>query len=114
MYIIVAPIQIKPGFRDRFVEEMVLDAKGSVENEPGCLRFDVVQDGDDPNRIWLYEVYKGRGGFRGAHEGAALHQVARRHCGVAGGRSHGRGTRRLQRLAAGPGVELGPDAAIRS
>lgn len=63
MYIIVAPIQIKPGFRDRFVEEMILDAKGSVENEAGCLRFDVVQDGDDPNRIWLYEVYKDEAAF---------------------------------------------------
>ena len=79
MYIIVAPIQINPGFRGRFIEEMVLDAKGSVENEPGCLRFDIVQDGDDPNRIWLYEVYVDEAAFEAAYEGAALHQVARRH-----------------------------------
>ena len=36
---------------------MLGDAKGSVNNEPGCLRFDVIQEGADPNRIWLYEVY---------------------------------------------------------
>ena len=58
MYIIIAPIQIKPGFKDKFIEEMIADARGSVSNEPGCLRFDIVQDGGDPNRIWLYEVYK--------------------------------------------------------
>ena len=95
MYIIVAPIQIKPGFRDRFVEEMILDAKGSVENEAGCLRFDVVQDGDDPNRIWLYEVYKDEAAFEEHTKGAALHQVARRHRGVEGGRPDGRRARRL-------------------
>ena len=57
MYIIVAPIQIKPGYKDRYILEMIGDARGSVENEPGCLRFDAIQDANDENRIWLYEVY---------------------------------------------------------
>ncbi|HAL46998.1 MAG: antibiotic biosynthesis monooxygenase [SAR202 cluster bacterium] len=57
MYVILAPIQIKPGFKERFIEEMIGDARGSVNDEPGCLRFDVIQDGADENRIWLYEVY---------------------------------------------------------
>ena len=52
MFVIIAPIQIKEGHRDAFVEAMIDDAKGSVANEPGCLRFDVIQDGSDPNRIW--------------------------------------------------------------
>ena len=58
MYMIVAPIQIKAGYRDPFIEEMLKDAKGSVDNEPGCLRFEVIQDGKDPNRIWLVERRK--------------------------------------------------------
>ena len=57
MYIIIAPIQIKEGYKDRFIEEMIGDARGSVNDEPGCLRFDVIQDAEDPNRIWLYEVW---------------------------------------------------------
>jgi autoinducer 2-degrading protein len=64
MYIIVAPIQIKPGFKEQFVREMIGDAQGSVTNEPGCLRFDIVQDGNDPNRIWLYEVYVDEAAFQ--------------------------------------------------
>ena len=44
MYVIVAPIQIKEGYKDAFVEAMLGDAKGSVNDEPGCLRFDVIQD----------------------------------------------------------------------
>ncbi len=64
MYIIIAPLQIKEGFRERFVEEIISDAEGSVNKEPGCLRFDVVQDPKDPNRIWLYEVYKDEDAFQ--------------------------------------------------
>ena len=34
------------------------DAIGSNRDEPGCLRFDVLQDNDDANLIHLYEVYQ--------------------------------------------------------
>jgi autoinducer 2-degrading protein len=57
VYVILAPIQIKPERRDAFVAAMIEDARDSVANEPGCLRFDVIQDAGDPNRIWVYEVY---------------------------------------------------------
>ena len=63
MHIIIVPIQVKAGFKERFVEEIIADAKGSVTNEPGCLRFDVVQDNNDPNRVWLYEVYRDEEAF---------------------------------------------------
>jgi len=64
MYVIIVPIQIKDGHKQEFVEAMLDDAKGSLNNEPGCLRFDVVQDAGDPNRIWLYEVYVDEGAFQ--------------------------------------------------
>ena len=64
MYVIIAPIKIKEEFKERFIEEMLLDAKGSMKSEPGCLRFDVIQDGDDPNKIWLYEVYVDEAAFQ--------------------------------------------------
>jgi hypothetical protein len=28
------------------------------KDEPGCLRFDVVADRDDPQRFYFYEVYR--------------------------------------------------------
>ena len=55
---------------------MLEDATGAVNNEPGCLRFDVIQDGADANRIWLYEVYVGEADFN-VHLHALFHQVAR-------------------------------------
>ena len=78
MYVILAPIQIKPGFKDEFIEEMIGDAKGSVNDEPGCVRFDVIQDGADENRIWLYEVYVDESDFE-AHMVAAH---VKRHLGA--------------------------------
>ena len=64
MYVIIAPIQIKEGCRERFIEEMIGDAEGSLKNEPGCLRFDVIQDPEYPNRIWLYEIYRDKQAFQ--------------------------------------------------
>ena len=64
MYVIIAPIKIKEGYKEQFVEAMLDDAKGSMKNEPGCLRFDVIQDGDDQDKIWLYEVYVDEAAFQ--------------------------------------------------
>ena len=64
MYIIVAPIQIKEGFKDQYIKGILENARGAVNDEPGCLRFDVVQDANDDHRIWLYEVYKDEDAFQ--------------------------------------------------
>jgi quinol monooxygenase YgiN len=63
MYVLVVTIDIKPGLKDKFVAEMLDDARGSVRDEPGCVRFDVIQNEKDSNRIYLYEVYKDRAAF---------------------------------------------------
>jgi quinol monooxygenase YgiN len=34
------------------------NAEHATADEPGCLRFDVIQDRDDPNCFRLYEVYR--------------------------------------------------------
>ena len=64
MYVIIAPIQVQEGHKGAFIEAVVEDARSSVNHEPGCLRFDVIQDANDPNRIWLYEVYKDEAAFQ--------------------------------------------------
>jgi quinol monooxygenase YgiN len=57
-------IQIKPEFRDQYVEASLGDGIGSTRDEPGCYRFDVLQDEKDPNRIYFYEVYKDQAAFQ--------------------------------------------------
>jgi (4S)-4-hydroxy-5-phosphonooxypentane-2,3-dione isomerase len=43
--------------REDFIAQALLDARGSVADEPGCLRFDVVADRDDPLLFHFNEAY---------------------------------------------------------
>ena len=58
MLVIHVTLQIKPEHVAEFIEVARHDAEHSVKDEPGCLRFDVIQDQDDPNRFYLYEIYR--------------------------------------------------------
>ncbi len=60
MFAIFISIRVKPGHMDRFLEASLDDARGSIENEPGCYRFDVLRDDSNPNLVHLYEVYQDR------------------------------------------------------
>ncbi len=64
MYVLIVTLQVKPERRAQFMEAMLGDARGSNLDEPGCLRFDVLQDAEDPNRILLYEVYRDEAAFK--------------------------------------------------
>ena len=76
MYAIIASLQIKPGHKEEFIEALIADAKGSFNNEPGCVRFDVIQDAGDEYRIWLYEVYKDEAAFQAHLETPHLKKFA--------------------------------------
>jgi len=49
---------VKPEHRAEFLAALWLAANGALDNEEGCLRFDVTVDSENPNRILLYEVYR--------------------------------------------------------
>ena len=51
-------VRVKPDQKKRFLEAIEIDALGSERNEPGCLRFNVLQDEQDENVYYFYEVYK--------------------------------------------------------
>lgn len=56
MYVVCVHIHVKPENRDDFIHASLENASNTVL-EPGNLRFDVIQQADDPNRFMLYEVY---------------------------------------------------------
>jgi (4S)-4-hydroxy-5-phosphonooxypentane-2,3-dione isomerase len=58
MVILHVTIQVKSEHVSEFVEVVRHDAEHSETDEPGCLRFDVIQDRDDSNRFYFYEVYR--------------------------------------------------------
>jgi autoinducer 2-degrading protein len=51
-------VRIKPDQRKKFLDAIEVDALGSEGDEPGCLRFNVLQDEKDPNVYYFFEVYK--------------------------------------------------------
>ena len=57
MRVLVVKSQLKPEHREQFMKASLGDAQGANHDEPGCLRFDVIQDEEDPNVIYFYEVY---------------------------------------------------------
>ncbi|MBM3935304.1 MAG: antibiotic biosynthesis monooxygenase [SAR202 cluster bacterium] len=57
MIAVLVSIRVRPGLMDRFIEATLDDARGSVRDEPGCYRFDVLRDAKDANLVHLYEVY---------------------------------------------------------
>jgi quinol monooxygenase YgiN len=75
MYIIIAPIQVKSGAKAQVLEALVPNARGAATTEPGCLRFDVIEDAGDPDRLWVYEVYTDEAAFH-AHTQAPHYLAA--------------------------------------
>jgi|SRR6478735_903126 autoinducer 2-degrading protein len=50
-------LRVKPDQRETFLSAAEDDSICSVRDEPGCLRFDVLQDPADENHFFFYEVY---------------------------------------------------------
>ena len=57
MFSLMVQMEVRPGRREEFLTGMAANAEASVRDEPGCLRFDVLQDNSDPNKFFFYEVY---------------------------------------------------------
>jgi (4S)-4-hydroxy-5-phosphonooxypentane-2,3-dione isomerase len=50
-------VHVKPDRVSSFIEATVANQKESVK-EPGNLRFDIIQQADDPCKFMLYEAYE--------------------------------------------------------
>lgn len=57
MYVIQVFIHVKPDMVEAFKSASLANAANSIQ-EPGCARFDVIQQQDDPTRFVLYEAYR--------------------------------------------------------
>ena len=70
MHAVFVTIKIKDGFREQFMEASLGDSQGSVRDEPGCFRFDILEDKTDPNKFYLYEIYENEDAHMTAHRNA--------------------------------------------
>ena len=57
MLIVHVHVHVKPEAVDAFKEATLANARASLA-EPGVIRFDVVQQQDDPARFVLVEIYR--------------------------------------------------------
>jgi autoinducer 2-degrading protein len=62
----IVHVYVKPEFIEEFIEATYQNHRHSV-TEPGNLRFDILQDGQDISKFVLYEAYK-------SEEAAAAHK----------------------------------------
>jgi autoinducer 2-degrading protein len=76
MLAIWVKVRVKPDQRKRFLEAIEIDALRSEKDEPGCLRFNVLQDEQDENVYYFYEVYKDQAALE-AHRAAPHYQIWR-------------------------------------
>ena len=64
MYILMVRLKVKEEKIQEFIEESIGDAAGSVKNEPGCRRFDIIQDSTDPTQFAFCEIYDNEDAFK--------------------------------------------------
>jgi quinol monooxygenase YgiN len=69
-------VRVKPEARERFLKAIEVDALGSERDEPGCLRFNVLQDARDAEVYYFYEVYQDQAALE-AHRGMPHYEVWR-------------------------------------
>ena len=57
MLVVCVEFEIEPGQKDLFMTAVRTNAEQSFNQEVGCQQFDVCQDRQFPNSVFLYEVY---------------------------------------------------------
>ena len=71
MYVVCVEFEIVPSQLESFIGAMRKNAAQSFADEAGCQQFDICQDPQNPDNIFLYEIYDDEASFE-AHK-AALH-----------------------------------------
>jgi autoinducer 2-degrading protein len=63
-FVIIVDFTLKAGTRSAFRKLIDRNARDSCKDEPGCQRFDVLEQADEPDRIVLYEIYDDEAAFK--------------------------------------------------
>ena len=63
MFVVTVTFVIKRENLGEFMPVMARQAHNSLTREQGCVQFDVCQDQENPERVFLYEVYSDRDAF---------------------------------------------------
>jgi (4S)-4-hydroxy-5-phosphonooxypentane-2,3-dione isomerase len=72
MYVLLVQVDVKPEHREAFVAAAGAHARRARQNEPGTLRFDVIADESDSNRLYYYEAYVDKAAFDAHAKGESI------------------------------------------
>ena len=67
MFTVIVNLQVRSECREEFLTGIRINALASLRDEPGCLRFDVHEKVNDPNKFVLDELYADEAAFYEAH-----------------------------------------------
>jgi (4S)-4-hydroxy-5-phosphonooxypentane-2,3-dione isomerase len=62
-YALVVKLKIRDMYREEFLVLLGRNVRTSLEEEPGCLSFDVRESTSTPNAFLYYEVYQDEAAF---------------------------------------------------
>ena len=74
MYILMVRLKVEQDHINDFIKASIADGTGSVLHEPGCRRFDIIQDETDPTLFAFNEVYNDEAAFE-HHKTTALQAI---------------------------------------
>ena len=73
MYTVIGFTKVLPEHVDDYIENMRVCAE-KTNLEPGCIRYEVMQDLEDPTMMCLFQVFKDEVAYL-AHQEAEHHKV---------------------------------------
>jgi (4S)-4-hydroxy-5-phosphonooxypentane-2,3-dione isomerase len=62
-FVITVKFVIKAGHESEFLQRILVQAQESLSLEEGCHCFDVLVHTNDPDTIFLYEIYESEAAF---------------------------------------------------
>jgi autoinducer 2-degrading protein len=73
VYTVISFTKVFPDHIDDYIENMRICAE-KTNQEPGCIRYEVMQDVDDPTLMFLYQVFEDDAAYQ-SHQDAEHHRV---------------------------------------
>ncbi len=62
-HVVVVDLVVHHEALTEFLPMLYENARASLTLEPGCRRFDICQDREEPTRLLLYEIYQDAAAF---------------------------------------------------
>lgn len=74
---VFASLEFDPEWREFVVAQLLAHRRRCLDGEPGTLLFEPMISRDEPDRIYLYEVYRDQAAFDTHWNGASIAELHR-------------------------------------